>query len=169
MTDTANAAPPLRGDETRLYTEHAVPLARSVRRAVNTSDAIIEDACQFAWTQLLRHQPDRDYVYGWLRTTAIREAWLLSARERRTVSLDLPGGEAASTWTLADAIPGTSVDLELDAREALRAVAGLRDNQRYALSRLIAGLSYAEIQAEAGLSYRQVDRHLARARAALRR
>lgn len=168
MTDTAFAVPPQRGDETALYQQHAAALARSVRRAVNTSNAIVEDACQFAWTQFLRHQPDRDYVLGWLRTTAIREAWALSSNERRAVSLDVPAGERDDAGTVADCMVGRDLELELRAREVLRSVAALRPRQRYAISRLAAGLSYEEIQAEGGLSHTQVNRHLTRARAALR-
>jgi DNA-directed RNA polymerase specialized sigma24 family protein len=36
------------------------------------------------------------------------------------------------------------------------------------MSRHVAGLTYEEIEAEAGLSDRQVDRHMTRARRALR-
>lgn len=169
MTDTATAVPPQHGDETALYQQHAAALTRSVRHAVKTTDATIEDACQFAWAQLLRHQPDRDHVFGWLRTTAIREAWALSGRERRAISLDVPTGEREDAGTFADLVPARDIELELDAREALHALAMLRPKHRYAMSRLVAGLSYEEIQAEGGLSYTQVNRHLTRARAALRR
>jgi hypothetical protein len=100
MTDTATAVPPLCGDETNLYRQHAARLVRCARYAVNASEATVEDACQFAWTQLLQHQPDRDYVFAWLRTTAIREAWALSGRECRAISLDVAVGESPGLGTL---------------------------------------------------------------------
>ena len=168
MTDTATAVPPLRGDETTLYDQHAIPLTRAVRQAVNTSEATVEDACQFAWMQLLRRQPDREYVFGWLRTTAVREAWRVSARERRALSLDIALGEAGDAGTLADTIIGPDLQVTVDAREALRAVARLGPKPRYALARVIAGLSYEEIQREGDLSFRQVSRHLTKAREGLR-
>jgi DNA-directed RNA polymerase specialized sigma24 family protein len=168
MTDTATAVPPQRGDETALYLQYSGPLRRAVRRAVNASDATIEDACQFAWTQLLRRQPARPHVFGWLRTTAVREAWALSAGETRCTSLDITIGEREESTSVVEAVAGTDIELTLDARNVLRAIARLRPKHRYAISRLAAGLSYEEIQAESGLSYTQVNRHLARARAALR-
>ena len=55
---------------------------------VNTSQANIEDACMFAWLQLLRHEIDEiDAPYSWLTTIAIREAVKLDRAERRTRSL----------------------------------------------------------------------------------
>lgn len=167
MTQTTNIVPPLRGDETQLYETHAALLLASLRKAVSASDAIIEDACQHAWIQLLRFQPDRDHVFGWLRLTALRDAWALCGRESRCLSLDVSLSDHQQLGTLADTIPGRDLEIELDARDALRAVGALRPKQRYALSRAVAGLSYEEIQAEGGLTFRQVDRHLRKARAAL--
>ena len=46
-----------RGDEEALYRLHHERLVRVVRRRVGGSHALIEDACSFAWTQLLCHQP----------------------------------------------------------------------------------------------------------------
>ena len=62
------------GDEPVLFREHHPRLRSHVRRLVRTSRANIEDACSFAFLQLLRHQPDREHVYGWLLRTATREA-----------------------------------------------------------------------------------------------
>jgi len=88
-TDTGGDVPRPRGDESRLFGEHHDRLLRNVRRAVNASDALIEDACSFAWVQLLRRQPDRGpMLFGWLRTTAIREAYRLCGLERRNATRD---------------------------------------------------------------------------------
>jgi hypothetical protein len=40
---------------------------------VNTWDANADEACSFAWMQLLRRQPMRETVLSWLTTVAIRE------------------------------------------------------------------------------------------------
>jgi DNA-binding NarL/FixJ family response regulator len=80
---TAATAPPQRptprGDEGELYRRHHRDLHRTVARAVNGSRELIEDACQTAWLILLRRQPDRERVFGWLRTVAIHEAYRLIA------------------------------------------------------------------------------------------
>ena len=74
----AHEPPParmLRGDETQLYKDHSSALRAAVRHFVNADDAVIEDACSFAWLQLMRHQPDRGpTLFAWLRTVAVREA-----------------------------------------------------------------------------------------------
>lgn len=159
------AAPPpgpcaLRGDETELFAEHDLPLRRAVRWAVSASDATIDDACSFAWLQLLRCQPDRDSVFAWLRRVAIREAWRLSARDRRDAPLDalVPSQEPQAT----------SLERSHDARQALRTLAALPERQRRYLALLIGGYSYVEIAARHGSSYTNVNKHLVRARGRLR-
>ena len=67
----------LLGDEERLYTAHADKLRRVVGAAVHTSEANIEDACSFAWLQLLCDRPRRESVFAWLATVATRKAWRL--------------------------------------------------------------------------------------------
>jgi len=51
---TAAAKHDMLGDEERPYAAHAEKLRRVVGAAVCTSEANIEDACSFAWLQLLR-------------------------------------------------------------------------------------------------------------------
>jgi len=158
-------SPRLLGDEAELFSKHNEHLVRSVRHAVHASDALIEDACSFAWMQLMRCQPRRETAFAWLRVVAIREAWALSRRERRALSLDEPlGGDGGG---LVDTIPGVDLDVTVAAREALRCVAALRPLHRRTFARHLAGLSYEEIGAETGQTWRQVSRHLSRSRAAL--
>jgi hypothetical protein len=71
------------GDEDELYRRHHGELHRAVAHAVHAPRELIEDACQAAWTTLLRRQPDRDTIFGWLRVVAIHEAYRLSAIDRR--------------------------------------------------------------------------------------
>lgn len=59
--------PKPRGDEDELYRRHHRALHRSVACVVRAPHELIEDACQTAWTILLRNQPDRRSIFGWLR------------------------------------------------------------------------------------------------------
>src|SRR5215218_2997908 len=88
--------PAPRGDEDELYRRHNRGLHRAVAHAVNAPRELIEDACQNAWAIMLRAQPDRDSIFGWLYVVATREAFRLCERERRHLHLEamLPGG----TW-----------------------------------------------------------------------
>lgn len=146
------------GDEAELFAQLNTKLFHTVRKQVNADDALIEDACGFAWTQLLRYQPSREHVFGWLRLTAVREAWDLSARERRAIPLNDEITPDRRSFTATD------LELQIDARDALRAVATLDPVRRRTDSRHIAGLSYAEIAAENQQTTRQIQRHLRRAR-----
>lgn len=158
-------SPGLLGDEAELFGRHNEHLVRSVRHAVCASDALIEDACSFAWMQLIRCQPRRETAFAWLRMVAIREAWALSRRERRALSLDEPGdGDGGG---LVDTIAGVDLDATVEARDALRCVAALRPLHRRTFARHVAGLSYEEIAVETGQTWRQVSRHLTRSREAL--
>ena len=158
-----------RGDEAELYQRHHRALVGSVGRSVNASRELIEDACQTAWLILLRRQPDRDRVFGWLRTVAIHEAYRLSEIERRDARLDaavLPGAAVG-----ADRVADTRacVDGLLEARVALARVAALPPRQRRVFALQIAGLTYAELSAATGDSVRTVERQLRRAHARVRR
>jgi len=163
---TVIAARP-RGDEADLYDRHHRELMRAVSRHVNAGAALIEDACQYAWLQLLRHQPDRASVFPWLYVVGVHEAYRLSTLERRELRLEaLATGSAWETF-----IPG-SVTLEdqLEALEALRSLARLPDRQRRDLALFVAGYRYREIaQLTGGRTYTNVNKHLTKARAAIRR
>jgi RNA polymerase sigma factor (sigma-70 family) len=150
----------LRGDEAQLFAQHELPLRCAVRRAINASDAVVDDACSFAWLQLLRRQPDRHAVFAWLRTVAIREAWRLAARERRDAPLDdLPPSREPRA---------TSVERAHDARAALTTLAALPHRQRSYLTLVVSGCSYDEIARHHGTTQTNVNRHLAAARRHLR-
>ena len=155
-----------RGDEGDLYRRHHRVLHRAVAHAVNAPSELIEDACQNAWTILLRVQPERTSVFGWLYVVATREAFRLCERERRYIHLEamLPAG----TWDAV--IAGTvSVDDIVEAREALEILAGLPERQRADLTLLVAGFSYVEIaEMTGGRTYTNVNKHIAKARARVR-
>ena len=155
-----------RGDEAELYRRHHRALVRSVARSVTASRELIEDACQTAWLILLRRQPDRERVFGWLRTVAIYEAYRLSAIERRDVRLDAIGSVDGGPQLVADR--RACIDGHLDARLALARVAELPARQRRLFALQLAGLSYAEAAVVTGDSVRTVDRQLRRAHARMR-
>jgi DNA-directed RNA polymerase specialized sigma24 family protein len=155
-----------RGDEDELYRRHHRELHRAVALAVNAPRELIEDACQNAWAILLRAQPERISIFGWLYVVATREAFRLRERDRRHIHLEamLPGG----SWdaVIADAF---STDDILEAREALEILAGLPDRQRTDLTLLVAGFSYVEIaEMTGGRTYTNVNKHIAKARAHVR-
>src|SRR5215212_8470871 len=77
-----------RGDEADLYQRHHQALLIAVSHAINGSGALIEDACQSAWTILMRRQPERASVFAWLYVVALHEAYRLSAIERRELHLE---------------------------------------------------------------------------------
>lgn len=161
------ATAPRRGDEADLYRRHHQALLIAVSHAINGSGALIEDACQSAWTILLRRHPDRASVFAWLYVVAIHEAYRLSAIERRELHLEDLAVEGDWETILAGRV---TVEDQLEALEALRALAGLPDRQRRDLSLRVAGFTYREIAAMTeGRTYTNVNKHLVKARARIRR
>ena len=160
MADTTPTVRILRGDEAELFRQHELALKRAVRAAVNAPEQCIEDACSFAWLQLLRRQPDRATVFGWLRTVAIHEAWVLAARERRDGHLE--------EFPAFDDRRGAEPPPVVEAHAALRLLAELPEKQRRYLALIVAGFSYNEIADRCDATYTNVNKHLARARRHLR-
>lgn len=117
---------------------------------------LAEDAAAESWRILCERGCPHSEVEAWLTLVARRELFRLAARRRREVA-------AAAELGVAD-----PVAVQVAAREALRAVAGLRPRQRHALSRQVAGLTYREIAAESAVTWTHVNRHITEGRAALR-
>jgi RNA polymerase sigma factor (sigma-70 family) len=164
VTTTSTRAAP-RGDEAELYRRHHRKLQHAVARVVNAPRELIEDACQTAWTILLRSQPDRRAIFTWLRVVAIHEAYRLAAADRGAHLEDLDHSEG---W---DAVVAhrVTIDDTLEARRALRRLAELPERQRRDLSLRVAGFSYREIaQLTGGRTYTNVNEHLGKARARIR-
>jgi RNA polymerase sigma factor (sigma-70 family) len=163
-TNYAGHAPGV-GDVGQLYRHFSVRLEQIVRSGVRSSDAVVEDACQFAWCTLVLHRARvcEDTVLGWLVKTAIREALKLSRRAGRELSLD----EALACGI--DPVSPTPEPWELLVQReqvaALRALAVRR--QRIVWLKAL-GFSYSEIAELEGCTPRTIDRHLGRARRALR-
>jgi RNA polymerase sigma factor (sigma-70 family) len=155
------------GDVGELYGSLAGRLEQIVRLDVRASDAVIEDACQFAWYRLLHHshRVHRETVMAWLARTAVREAFKLMRRGRRELSLDaaLEDGEEPA-WATAPATPQQL----LEYRERIVELRRLPARQQRVVWLHAFGLSYSEMAAHEQCTRRTVDRQLARARAALR-
>jgi DNA-directed RNA polymerase specialized sigma24 family protein len=89
------ACPPRRGDEAELYAQLQARLTKIVARQVRTSTANVEDACSFAWLQMLRYQPARETVLAWLVRVGTREAIKLDRRARHhDAAANGPRGQA---------------------------------------------------------------------------
>ena len=154
--------PQARGDEAELYERLHQPLERVVRARVGGPAACVEDACAFAWEQLLRRQPERsERLFGWLVTVAVREGWRLVRVERRQAAVE--AGEL-------EQVPAPEAELEqrLRALAALEALADLRPAEQRLLCLRCAGYSYRELAALERRGTNYVNKQLVRARRALR-
>jgi RNA polymerase sigma factor (sigma-70 family) len=153
-------------DTAALFSRYDRKLRDRVSAVVNTSQANIEDACMFAWLQLLRHEIDEiDAAYSWLTTVAIREAVKLDRADRRTRSLPVDAtGAVIEPIDPRDELAARDM---LDHAAAVIQQAGLTSRQLEMIALQAWGLNYKEIAARTGNSRRTVDRELVRARAQL--
>ena len=157
---------PQRGDEAELFEQYAKKLVRVVRGTLRVQRDIAEEACAFAWLQLLRTQPERDLIFAWLRVVAIHEAFRLLRAQGRTATLDLSTETEFVVSHPADRRADT--DLIVEVRQALEQLHGLTHQQARIFVLHLAGLSYDEIGAATGYSWTQINRHMGRARRNLR-
>jgi RNA polymerase sigma factor (sigma-70 family) len=162
---------PSRHDEIgAYYVEVAPTLWRAVRHAITGPDALIDDACSYAWLQLLRNdQIELNAAgFGWLLIVAKREAYLASARARREPPLGQP-----EELPEADCDPVDSADVMFERLERTRfrreLVRGLPDRKQVLVLLHAAGFTYREIAAITGDTPRTVERQLLRGKRALRR
>ena len=154
---------PLQGDEAALYAELQPKLMRLLRGRVRAREQTLEDACSTAWVQLIRYQPERgESLLGWLYVVACREAYRLLELDAR-----VPSFEPAVLVALAGADERAG-ELRAVALEALEALGALPERQRRLLAAKAAGHSYVELVELERSSYSAVNRHLTRARNAVR-
>jgi len=154
----------LQGDEAVLYERYGRRLERSVARALGADREHAEDACAFAWAQLCATQPERhEQLFAWLRTTAIREGWRLAqlARRERAPAPADDEDETEAAWEDRLAAAET-LEHALDGRAAVEVLTFLRPREARYLALLAAGYSYREIAEREGVSYSNVNKHLAR-------
>jgi RNA polymerase sigma factor (sigma-70 family) len=154
-------------DVAALYPLLARRLTLLVARRVAAPDAVIEDACQVAWSRLIRHRHRvaREAALAWLTTTAVRAALRALERECRERSLD-DEAHGARVITLPARAPGPDHVTEMRERLAQIRVLPVRQQRIVWLHGL--GYGYTEIAARTGDSRRTVERQLLRAKARLR-
>jgi hypothetical protein len=112
------------------------------RHRLRCSEALAEDACAHAWLQLCRTQPERTQnLPGWLRVVALHEGLrLLRLAGREPLAEEITGEEhgpeaGGRPVPLAERVEApVEVELAVEAREALRALAGLRWRRRRVLA-----------------------------------
>ena len=138
-----------------------------VRSGVSAPEVVIEDACQVAWTRLLDHghRVRRDHAVAWLVTTAVHEAFKLTRRSARELSLErmdeIGDLHARQTARAADEVVESRLRLEL--------LDALPERQQRLLWLQGVGFDYREMASRTGDTERTVERQLAKARGRLRR
>ena len=164
---------PMKSSSTRgeriaaLHREHARELERRVVIRTCAQAQTVEDACSFAWMQLLTHTsvepgPPQD-VLRWLTLTATREAWRLEARRGRELLVD----DAALEYSLTGS-SARSAEEQAARRARLELVAEVSERPRRFLWRLALGYSYREIAALEHASATTTNKQIARAKRELR-
>ena len=98
------------GDEAELYRRLAARVHAVVRRQITGSEQLIEGACHTAWVKFIERseQINRQGTLSWLVRTAIHDAYKLSNREHRNLSLDGPRGAFEEPSTGATRIPSST-------------------------------------------------------------
>lgn len=155
-------------DLDQLYRRLAPRLRQIVRSDLRAPEPVIEDACQIAWSRLIRHS-DRvrhEAALSWLVTTAEREAIKLARRDVRELSLDAEL-ERAGELPFASRAPEPPELFELHDR--LAEVGRLPERQQRLIWMQAAGLTYVEISQRTGDTRRTVERQLLRAKGRLER
>ena len=168
----AGQAPPQQGDETALFERYGARLRRATALNVTTSPEIVDDACAFAWAQLLLHQPRRETVFPWLKAVARNEAFRLDGVARRVVALD-PGAisglavdrASATGELLSDRWTPEAVHARIEATDRL---AALPKRERTVTFLRAAGWRYDDLASHLGISDTRVNQLLARADARMR-
>jgi hypothetical protein len=85
---------------TAMVTEHDEQLRRVVRRRGSQSPEIVDDACKYAWIQLLTAEhvdlrPPLWEALAWLTSCAVRHARMLSAVQRQLAGTVVRSSECA--------------------------------------------------------------------------
>jgi DNA-directed RNA polymerase specialized sigma24 family protein len=159
---------------TRFYLFNANRLRRAIaHKTCGLNDAIIDDACAFAWEKLLGRPDvhlDRHEAYWWLYKVALRQACALGRAQRRELPAGgLNGADEDSLEPIG--LDGDVCDLVADRvdRATVHEVLGrLHWRERRELLLYAHGFSYQEIAQVTGASYTAVNRWIVRGKNALR-
>jgi RNA polymerase sigma factor (sigma-70 family) len=150
-----------------LYAALAVRLHQIVHGRVRAPAPVIEDACQFAWSTLIRYQGSvrRDRALGWLAMTASREALRQLRRSRRERSLEQLAEEGVGPMPRASVTP---IEELVEQRARLGTIGRLPERQQRLVWLQGLGLSYNEMADHEHATPRTVERQLMRAKKRLR-
>ena len=159
----------MRGDEASLFARYHQRLLRVTALRVRTSADNVDEACAFAWSQLLTHQPRRESVFAWLCQVAGRQAIRLDTASRATLSLDDAHHTADDAprgrWLAAGHRSAQTAHRLVEVRDRL---AVLPAAEREIAFMRAAGWRYGEIADCLGITKARVNKLLARADARMR-
>lgn len=155
------------GEVAELYARSAGLVRGQVCSEVTASDAVIDDACQFAWIRLLhhRHRVGRDRAVSWVITTALHEVFKLVRRDSHDLSLE-ELMEDTGDLRLNRVAPAP--EEAVGARLRLELLHELSERQERLIWLHGLGFSYPEMATEADVTVRTVERQLMKARRNLR-
>jgi len=160
------------------YRGHANWLIRAVTRRAEAPEATIEDACQAAWTILLRRPdlPLDERARSWLIVVATHEAWRRASLDREIPAgifhpdekWELPGRDSeAEPVAQARDVDARVIALD-EHRERVADLLALKPRERRELYLQAAGYSYRDIARMTASSYTAVNRRINEGRAHLR-
>lgn len=154
-----------------LYAARAERVRRQVQLGVVAPEAVIDDACQIAWSRLVRDRVRvrRNTAQAWLVKTAVHEALKLAHRQARDLSLDGLLETAGDVALGLEHTPASAVHEVAERRARLHSIGDLPVRQQRLVWLRGLGLSYEEIAASTGDTLRTVERQLLRANQGLRR
>jgi RNA polymerase sigma factor (sigma-70 family) len=161
---------PVTGEELALlYETRRDLIAGRVKRMLRwlPDEEIIEEAVQQAFLEAVKSRPERPPMpLAWITTVACRRAINFAQRKARQ----------DAEWPSVPEVPeerlghGHAPDpgLWLEARELLRAIAGLPERQRRVVALAAAGYTHRETGERVGMTVRGAENAARRARGALR-
>jgi RNA polymerase sigma factor (sigma-70 family) len=154
-------------DVAELYARNASLVRCQLCSEVTAPEAVIDDACQFAWIRLLhhRHRVAGDRVVSWLITTARREVFKLVRRDGHDLSLEQLMEE---TGDLRINRTAPEPEEAVGARLRLELLHELQERQERLMWLRGLGFSYPEMAAETATTVRTVERQLLKARRTVR-
>jgi DNA-directed RNA polymerase specialized sigma24 family protein len=155
---------------TAMYAKHDGQLHHVVALRGSAQHATVDDACAFAWAQLLSAdhvdlRPPRWGALAWLTTVAVHEAWRLDRLDARAGAFDPDTVDEISIGRSRAVAPAATVAAQ---HMRLQLVAQIPERPRRFLLRLALGYSYDEIAAAEGVSYTTTNKQIARAKRLLR-
>ncbi len=155
------------GEVAELYARSAGLVRGQVCSEVTAPEAVIDDACQFAWIRLLhhRHRVGRDRAVSWLITTALHEVFKLVRRDGHDLSLEELIEDTGDLRINRTAPPPEEA---VGARLRLELLRELPERQERLIWLQGLGFNYPEMATEADMTVRTVERQLTKARRNLR-